>query len=276
MRNLILLFAVFSVCLCDIAEARNKCCKRRPKVRRPWSYRCPPINYCCPSAARMDKVDPAPALASVAPQEAPSNGPSEEEPGDTSSPDDVKWRSLFNGNTLGDWKSTEFGGEGEVFVEDGSIHCEFGQYLTGVTYEGKDLPTNNYEIELEASRQDGFDFFCGLTFPINDSHVTFVVGGWGGSVVGISSIDDMDASENDTTAYMVFKNKQWYKIRVRVTTDRIQTWIDDKVVVDRDVKESRLSTRIEVDASKPLGLAAFDTHAAYRNIRIREVSEAAE
>lgn len=185
------------------------------------------------------------------------------------------WRSLFDGKTLGDWKSTEFGGEGDVRVENGNIECDFGQYLTGVTYTGKDLPTSNYEIELEASRQDGFDFFCGLTFPVDDSHVTFVVGGWGGSVVGISSIDDMDASENDTTAYVVFKKEQWYKIRVRVTADRIQAWIDDKVIVDKDVKGSRLSTRIEVDRSKPLGLASFDTHAAYRHIRIRAVTEPA-
>lgn len=183
--------------------------------------------------------------------------------------DTPKWKTLFDGKQLGDWKVTRFGGEGEVYVEDGQINCEFGQYITGVTYTGKNLPKNSYEIELEAMRVDGSDFFCGLTFPVDDSHATFVVGGWGGSVTGISSIDDYDASENDTTNYMPFENNKWYKIRVRVTKGVLEAWINEKKMVSKEIDGSRLSTRIEVDPSKPLGVACFDTKAAYRNIRIR-------
>ena len=75
-------------------------------------------------------------------------------------------------------------------------------------------------------RVDGIDFFCGLTFPVADSHASFIVGGWGGTVVGISSIDGMDASENATTKYVKFQLKRWYKIRIRVTPTSIQAWID--------------------------------------------------
>jgi len=145
--------------------------------------------------------------------------------------------------------------------------------MTGITYAGENLPTNNYEIQLEAKRVDGFDFFCALTFPVDDSHCSLVVGGWGGSVVGISSIDDMDASENDTTEYMTFKNDQWYRIRVRVTPGVLEAWIDEDRVVNVDVADRRLSTRIEVDLNKPLGICAFDTQAALRNIQIRELDE---
>ena len=157
-------------------------------------------------------------------------------------------------------------------------HCQVavpGILESGVTHSGKGIPTNNYEIELEAMREDGLDFFCGLTFPVDENHASFIVGGWGGSVVGISSIDDMDASENATSNYMQFKSKQWYKVRVRVTKGRLQAWIDDKNFVDEEVESSQLSTRIEVDRSKPLGISAFDTQAAIRNIRIREVTEPA-
>lgn len=190
--------------------------------------------------------------------------------------DDAKWRTLFDGKELGDWKVTRFGGEGSVAVEEGQIKCDFGQYLTGVTYAGKELPTTNYEVELEAMREDGGDFFCGLTFPIDKSHASFICGGWGGSVTGISSIDDMDASENSTTGYQVFKNKKWYKIRVRVTPKRLQAWIDDQIMVDEELYGQRFSTRIEVDRCKPLGICCFDTQASYRNIRIREVDGPAE
>lgn len=184
-----------------------------------------------------------------------------------------KWTSLFDGKSLGDWQVTRFGGEGPVVVEDGQITCDFGQYITGVTYKGKDLPKNNYEIELEAKRMKGNDFFCGLTFPVDDRHATFVVGGWGGGVTGISSIDSYDASENDTSDYMEFDNNRWYKIRVRVTPGVLEAWIDGKKMVSKQVESSRLSTRIEVDLSKPLGLCCFDTQAGYRNIRIRPETE---
>jgi hypothetical protein len=179
------------------------------------------------------------------------------------------WRTLFDGATLADWKSAEFGGEGEVHVENGAIILDYGNSLTGVTYTGADLPKTNYEIELEAKRIDGIDFFCALTFPVADSYCSFVVSGWAGTVVGLSSIDGFDASDNETTQYMDFKNNQWYRIRVEVTATRIRAWIDNEKIVDQDIEGRRISTRAEVDLSQPLGISAFESQAALRNIRIR-------
>ena len=177
--------------------------------------------------------------------------------------------ALFDGKTLKNWKPTKFGGEGEVTVKDGAIHMEFGYSLTGITYAGKKpLPKTNYEISLEARRVDGIDFFCALTFPVEESHCSLVVGGWAGAVVGLSSIDGLDASENDTTKYMNFKNKQWYKIRVRVTEDHITAWIDDKQVVKQEVKGHRIGIRPEVDLNCPLGVCAWETKAELKNVRL--------
>src|SRR5688500_18980968 len=75
---------------------------------------------------------------------------------------DAGWTSLFDGRSLKGWKSTEFGGEGEVKVEDGAIVMELGQDMTGITWAGKEPPPKtNYEIAMEAARLDGSDFFCG-------------------------------------------------------------------------------------------------------------------
>ena len=79
---------------------------------------------------------------------------------------------------------------------------------------------------------DGNDFFIALTFPVKDSHATFVVGGWGGGVVGISCVDDLNASENETMNIEGFEKDVWYKIRVRVSDDKLQAWIDDDQKVD--------------------------------------------
>lgn len=182
------------------------------------------------------------------------------------------WKPLFDGKSLKDWKSTNFGGEGEVWVKDGQLMLEFGSSLTGVTAT-RELPKTNYEVRLDAMRVDGIDFFCGMTFPVGDSHCSFIVGGWAGAVVGLSNIDNRDASENETTRYMTFKNNVWYRIRVRVTPERIQTWIDDKKVVDQKITDRKISTRPEMDLSKPFGLAVWETRAAFKNIEMRTLPE---
>ena len=143
-----------------------------------------------------------------------------------------------------------------------------GVALTGITLD-REFPTSNYEIRLRAKRVEGNDFFCGLTFPVGESHCSFILGGWGGSTVGLSSIDDKDASENETTQYMRFEKGQWYRIRVRVTEEKIQAWIDNDRVVDQDIRDRRISTRAEVELSKPLGVSAWETRSALQGIEYR-------
>ena len=182
-----------------------------------------------------------------------------------------KWRPLFDGKSLTGWNVTKFGGEGEVDVKDGAIVLHSGNDMTGVTFAGKDLPKMNYELVVEAKRVKGNDFFATVTFPVGDSHCSLVTGGWAGSVVGISSLDGHDASENETTTLVTFKDNQWYKFRVQVTKDRIRAWVDDKNVVDVDTKDKKISTRAESELSRPFGVASWQTTGAVRDIRIREL-----
>lgn len=179
---------------------------------------------------------------------------------------------LFDGKTLTNWKKTNFGGEGEVTIEKGLLQFAMGDPLTGVTWTGKDpLPKDQYEITVEAMRVDGIDFFVGLTFPVRDSHASFIVGGWAGGIVGISSINNYDASENETTQFRTFKSNQWYKIRVRVAGGKLQAFIDDENLASVDLKDKKISTRSEVDLSKPLGLSSYQTKTAYRNFKLTKL-----
>lgn len=184
----------------------------------------------------------------------------------------AQWKPLFDGKSLKGWKSTQFGGEGEVHVEDGNLVLEMGVDLTGVTWQDeKAIPQMNYEIQLEAKRVTGSDFFCGLTFPVGKDPCSLIIGGWGGGVCGLSSIDGMDASENETTTYRGFEKDKWYRIRLRVTQDLIEAWIDDKLIVEQETDDRKINIRGEVDLSRPLGIASWQTKAALRNIRVREV-----
>jgi len=182
------------------------------------------------------------------------------------------WKSLFDGKTLTGWKSAELGGEGDVAVENGAIVMKSGGGpMTAVAWKG-DVLRNNYELALEGMRIEGMDFFCTTTFPVGDDPCSLVVGGWGGGLVGLSNVDHCDASENATTKIMAFKEKQWYRIRIRVSDAAIQAWIDDEVVVKQRRQGHKFDIRIEVDACRPLGLATWYTTGAVRNIRVRPLT----
>jgi hypothetical protein len=182
------------------------------------------------------------------------------------------WRSLFDGRTLDGWKSANYGGEGEVVAEQGTLVLNVGSSMTGVTYQ-RPFPKMDYEVRCEAKRAAGHDFFCGMTFPVAESHCSLIVGGWGGALVGLSSINGHDASENETTKYMKFEDNRWYKFRVRVRQNRIEAWIDDERVIDADITGCKISTRVEVDLNKPFGFASYETKAVLRNIEVRELRD---
>ncbi len=180
--------------------------------------------------------------------------------------------SLFDGKTLGLWKPTDFGGQGNVYVKDGVIYMEMGNYMTGITWTGP-VVRENYEISLEAMRVEGNDFFCGLTFPVGDKPCTLVLGGWGGSVCGLSTIDYFDASENETTRIISFERGKWYHVRLRVEGKVIQVWLDDEELVNFDTTDHKIGIRAEVDLSQPLGIATWITTGAVRDIRLRTLPE---
>jgi hypothetical protein len=184
------------------------------------------------------------------------------------------WKSLFDKKSLDGWKSADFYAAGKVHVKDEAIVMEKGKKLTGVTYARDDFPKTDYEVSLEGKKVKGDDFFCTTTFPVGDSFCSLVVGGWGGTVVGLSSINGGDASENETRTNIEFKDGQWYRVRIRVSKDRIEAWIDKEKVVDLDSKGLKISTRPECNFSKPFGVATYDTTGAVRDVRVRTLTEA--
>jgi carboxypeptidase Q len=180
------------------------------------------------------------------------------------------WTPLFDGKTQAGWASTPFAGAGEVEVRDGTLVLNQG-ILTGVNWTN-DFPTVDYELSLEAQRVLGIDFFCGLTFPVGTNHLTLVVGGWGGSVVGLSNIDGESANSNGTTHLERFESGRWYALKLRVVSTNVSVWLDSKRIIDLDTRDKRLSLREgEIERSKPLGLASWSTTAALRQIRWRSL-----
>ena len=180
---------------------------------------------------------------------------------------------LFDGQTLAGWRVLAAGAferHGQVWVKDGTIVLERGSLQTGIGWQGE-TPRNDYEVALEAMRLDGNDFFCGLTFPVGDESCTLIIGGWGGSVVGLSNVDNQSAAENMTSRGMGFDTNRWYAIRLRVTAARIEAWIDDEQVIKLDRAQHEFSVWWEQEPARPLGVATWNTGAALKNISLRRL-----
>jgi len=187
---------------------------------------------------------------------------------------DKEW-VLFDGKSLDDWETVDIGASGTVEQEDDTVIINQGDSLSGLVYKkAAELPATNYEITLQAKRLQGVDFFCGLTFPVGDikTCATLVCGGWGGSVTGISNIDGQDAANNSTGTYQRYEDDKWYHFRLRVTPENISVWLDDKKIIDQDLKDRKISLRPGlIESYAPLALSTYCTTAAIKNIRLKAV-----
>lgn len=178
--------------------------------------------------------------------------------------------ALFDGETLTGWSIPEkafFRDHGKVTVQEGCIVLEAGNAGTGIA-SSQPVPRLNYELRLEAKRIKGTDFFCGLTFPYAESYVSLIVGGWGGGATGLSNVDGSSAVENETSTFREYRQDQWYAIRLRVTEQKIEAWIDEDQAIDLETKDHRFSIWWEQEPLRPLGISTWYTKSALRNIRL--------
>jgi len=181
------------------------------------------------------------------------------------------WQPLFDGKSLQGWRETKFQGRGRVRVDKGTIVLGAGNPLTGIT-RTVPFPKSNYEVRFEAARLEGGDFFARLTFPVQDSFCTWVTGGWGGDIVGLSSLDGWDASDNETRSYFNFEKGRWYALRLRVTDRRLQAWIDGQSIVNVEIAGRSVGLRYgEIKLSAPFGFASYATTGGLRKIEYRRL-----
>jgi hypothetical protein len=177
---------------------------------------------------------------------------------------------LLEGERAGLWEGTAIPGAGAVEIVDGVMRLGAGMPMTGVRYGGElGVDLGDYEIRLEARRVEGTDFFCALTFPVGteESCVSLIVGGWGGGLVGISSLDWMDASENGTASLHEFEEGEWYVVRVRVSGGELVVWLGDKLVVREQIVGRQLGLRAgDIEGCAPFGLATFGTVGEVRGL----------
>jgi hypothetical protein len=186
-----------------------------------------------------------------------------------SNPDD---KVLFDGVSLDHWQVIDYEGHGAISTADSCIIIGKGEFISGIRWT-EDFPKTNYEVTLYAKRVDGNDFFCGMTFPVKESFLTLVLGGWGGSLCGLSCIDGYDAANNFTSKIFYFGTGAWWSVRLRVTDKKIEAWVAQDKIVDFTIGNSSLSLRLEVESSVPFGITTYKTTGALRDIKLHMISE---
>ena len=119
---------------------------------------------------------------------------------------------------------------------------------------------------------EGADFFGTLTFPVGDAHLSLVLGGWGGSTVGLSSIDYQDASTNETRGHLAFESGRWYRVRIEVREEDIRAWIDGKPFVKVNIVGRRLELRAGfIEKCLPFGFSSYLSTGRIRKVIVHRL-----
>ncbi len=167
---------------------------------------------------------------------------------------------------------------GGITREADGFTLKEGSPMTGIvfpTWLTDGMPVVDYAINYEAQRVSGGDFFGSVTFPVRDekTFVTFVLGGWGGSQVGLSCIDGYDASENTTGSSQRFENGRWYRLRIEVRPKEIKVLLDERPIILTNIAGRTLGLRSgEIDQCVPFGFATYGTEGRVRGCVVERLN----
>ena len=165
-----------------------------------------------------------------------------------------------------------FEDHGNVLFENDQTVLMGGDPATGIRFRG-DFPTDFYEVSFDAKRVNGNDFFCGMTLPVGDEYCTLILGGWSGTIVGLSNVDGEPAVENLTATTIDFVNGRWYRVRIDVSSV-IRVWVDGRQVIELERAGHQFSLWWEQEEMAPFGIATWGaTTAAIRDLQTKAGSK---
>lgn len=184
-------------------------------------------------------------------------------------------QQLFDGESFGGWApfvKSQYDTGGPVELKGGAITLSAGRPYSAVLWSGG-FPRTNYEIELSAMKTDGNDIFCGLLFPVGTNYCSMILGGWGNSIVGLSCVDYMTAADNSTATMKAFNADEWYDVRLKVTDEKIEAWVNEEQLIDLELFEKRISPYFGLEIFAPFGIFTFETAGMVKDIFIRRLEE---
>jgi len=188
----------------------------------------------------------------------------------------IVW-DLLDSHRLMDWKPAENEDQGRTSITAQALRLEEGRPMTGLVYtawEREGFPTNRYAVSYEARRTKGTDFFAALTFPVNDSHLTFVPGGWSGATTGLSNIDGMAAIDNPTGSAQRFEQGVWYRFRIEVRPETIRVWMNERLIINLHLAGRSIDLKLgDIEKCRPFGFASYGTEGEIRAVKMETLPD---
>jgi formylglycine-generating enzyme required for sulfatase activity len=189
-----------------------------------------------------------------------------------------EWVSLFDGKTLNGWRVPEegnFARHGKLFVEGAALVLERGEQATGLAWTGE-FPNEGYECSLELKPIVLGNAALEVVLPVGALQCDLGVATWDNAVTGLQMIDGQLANNNETTKRFGLQAGRWYQVRIRVTSRKVEAWLDADQVVDMPRAGRTLTLHTDNEPLKPFGLGQGRAVSSVRNIRLRRLKPPAE
>ena len=189
-----------------------------------------------------------------------------------------KWTNLFDGTDLDGWIAPkDFPGEGaagKVEIRRRAAILHRGRQCTGIHW-ARDFPKTDYEVMIEALPVAGEGSFD-IVFPVGRERCALKIGGWGGTIVGLDHVDGKSAQDNVTTRKVRVKLGRPYCVRLRVTEEKVEAWVNQEKAVDLPRAGHKFTVWMTHSAAKSLGVVSANTDVAVRKIAVRRLGAAAK
>lgn len=205
-----------------------------------------------------EPIDPAPTVPSLTEFEPLTPG---------------QWRSIFDGEQLGRWipitriDATDLADPvpGEVEIDGRQIVLNTGDPLTGVSWFGP-MPTKDFEITVEAKIDDAE--LISVAFPVGTERAAIQLDA-DNRKAGLYHIDGTGLHDDPMAAIFDGSVAGWHQLRIRVTEQRVQTWLNGQSIADQERTGSSFGAPEGFSPMHPLSMVASNGSASLRNIRIR-------
>lgn len=130
-----------------------------------------------------------------------------------------------------------------------------------------------YDLEVRFTRESGTQSIA-LHFVSGDGAGSFDIDAWDAHLAGIQNIGGRTLQENRTRVDDIrLENGRTYTAEVRVRPDRVEAYLDGRLLTTYEGNGSDLSMLGLWELPRPaLGLGAYDSQTQFHRVRLRPIS----
>ena len=131
-------------------------------------------------------------------------------------------------------------------------------------------PNGEYDFRVSFTRRTGVHSIA-LIFVAGGGQATFEIDAWGQHLAGIQNVDGKSLHENPTRSEnQTLQNGRRYTAEVRVRKDRVEGYLDDKLISTYRGNGSDLSmlNTWQIPDRASLGIGAWDAETVFHSIKV--------